>query len=212
MDDKLQRSEKRVKIDVLFNEVSAKVDKENGVGVYVKNMALFGGIGFISSLGAFSQIAQNNHFAFVALATVLTAGGVVAGMIKGLVDEKKQVNSLMSECIKDVATRDNLIPVEKVLLQRYLAQDKMNIKDVVKDNIIKTDLDLGAVSTMSTSELKEKVTKELSRYSKEQIAENIKYNPEYMREIKSEMLARVARISAFQDGLSSEPKARKLSA
>lgn len=212
MNDKLQRSEKRVKIDVLFNEVSAKVDKENGVGVYVKNMALFGGIGFISSLGAFSQIAQNNHFAFVALATVLTVGGVVAGMIKGLVDEKNQVNSLMAECIKDVATRDNLIPVEKVLLQRYLAQDKMNIKDVVKDNIIKTDLDLEAVSTMSTSELKEKVTKEVSIYSKEQIAENIKYNPEYMREIKSEMLARVARISAFQEGLSSEPKARKLSA
>lgn len=203
----MKRSEKKTRIEILYNEISHKIDKENGVSIYSKNMALFAGIGFVTSLAAFSQIAPHNQFAYVALSTMLTAGGAIVGMIKSMVSERSQINNVMNQCIRDIATREDLMPVEKVVLERYLTKETVKIKDVVKDNIISTNLDMTALENISSDRIASNLKRENSKFSEGAILENVKYRPEYVREVQknymqdteSGLIARMERVASLQE-------------
>lgn len=200
----IKRTDKKTKVGILYNEISRKINEEHGVVTYGKNMAMFAGIGFATSLAAFSQM-PNNHAAFVALSIMLTASSAIVGMVKSIADERKQVNSLMQECIKDIATREDLIPVEKVVLERYLTKEKLKINEIVKDNIISTNMDLNEMSNMSSEKMKFNLVRENSIFSKEDIADNLRPKTEYMRDTIN-LNKRMGKITFLQEGLEKNPK------
>lgn len=213
----MKRSDKKTKIEILYNEIANKIDKENGISVYSKNMSLFAGVGFVTSLAAFSQIAPNNQFAYVALATMLTAGGAVIGMIKSMIDERSQVKNVMNQCIRDIATREDLIPVEKVVLERYLTQETVKIKDIVKDNVISTNLDMTALENMSSDRIANNLRRENSKFPEKSILDNVKYRPDYMRETQRNymqetengLIARMERVASLQESQPQPQVSRK---
>lgn len=191
----LERTSNKVKVEVLFDMIKNKVDREKGLGFYFTKMGLYSAAAMGASAVAIGSGMVDNSFAAVALATVGVGAAAVVGALKAGLEEKSEVKRVMEEAIKDIATRDDLKPVEKVVLERYFKEQKMPIEQVVKENVLSTDLDLNKLDNLSSARIEQKLKFSNSKFTQEQFAENVQYRPSYLEKSKEELVDRIKNIT-----------------
>lgn len=197
----LKRTNDLQGVDVLFKMIKNKVDKEKGVGFYLNKMAKFAigtpVIGLAVTVGAAAISGlEVNSVALMTVACSSVALGAIAGVVVAAGEEASKLKSIMHEIIKDVASREDLEPVEKVLLSRYFKNTAV-LSDLMKnEGVLKTDINLSSIENASLKEIELKLKIHNAKYSEMDLKENIKYTPSLRDFRKDEIVDRIKSVSS----------------
>lgn len=188
------RSEKTTKIGELFKLVREKTDKEKGVNFYLGKMAKYASVASVGAIGAMGTGVVSNSFENMALGVVFVGAAAILSVLKSNMEENSQIDKVMDSAIKDVATRGDLKMLEKVILSRYFKGEQMSLKQIEKDNLLETDLDMEKLKNISMKNLEERLGYANKRYSRETVNKNISYKTEYLEDAHQKLKERLARV------------------